>query len=32
MDCGNASDGIIELTKAQIISRTDYVGPLKALK
>ena len=32
MDCGNAPDGIIELTEAQIVSRTDYVGPLKAPK
>ena len=32
IDCGNAPDAILELTEAQLVSRTDYVGPLKAPK
>ena len=32
IDCGNAPGTVLELTEAQLISRTDYVGPLKASK
>ena len=32
LKCGNLPDTVLELTEAHIMPRTDYVGPLKALK
>ena len=32
INCGNLPDAIAELTEAQLVSRTDYTGPLKAPK